>query len=143
VTKAALCTHCWDIVSPRRAWQTDRSWRWCECDHSGVRWRDGAKGLVEVTSLHGPDGVRVLGINNQFLECAVSSNPYADDGLRSAEQWRNLHELASERVEPHYLFHRDRRNCWALVVRPEESGDVSFVQYVIAKRGEDTGSGAS
>jgi hypothetical protein len=139
MTKAALCVACWDIVSPRRAWQTDRSWRWCECGHTGVRWRDGAKGLVEVTSLHGAEGVHVLGLNNLFLTSAIQMSRA---GL-TFEEWRHLHELTSERVEPHYLFHADKRNCWALVVRPSESSDVSFIEYGTAKRDNLTGSGAS
>lgn len=129
MTKAALCVHCADIVAPHRDWRADRSWRWCECEHMGVRWRDGARGLLEVTALHGPEFVRVIGINNSYLQAAVSPNPHTGDAGRTAEQWRALHELACERVEPHYLFHRDQRNCWALVVRVGESGDVTFVDY--------------
>jgi hypothetical protein len=133
VTKAALCVHCSDIVSPHRDWQTNRDWRWCECGHAAVRWRDGARGLIEVTALHGSDHVRVLGINNLFLTAAVSTNPYSEDGRRNEKQWRALHELACERVEPNYLFHKDRRNCWVLVVRVGESGDVTFVPYAEAR----------
>jgi len=133
VTKAALCVHCWDIVSPRREWRIDRSWRWCECEHTAVRWRDGDKGLLEVSSLHGPIGVRVIGINNLFLQSAISDNPQAADGCRSSEQWRALHDLACDRAAPHYLFHKDQRACWALVVRVGESGDVTFVDYATAR----------
>jgi hypothetical protein len=137
MTKAVICVHCSDIVSPRRDWQADRSWRWCECDHAGVRWRDGARGLLEVTAVHGPDYVRVLGINNLFLQAAVSANPYSTDGGRTFEQWRALHDLACDRVETNYLFHRGKRNCWALVVRVGESGDVTFIDYADAKWPKD------
>jgi hypothetical protein len=82
MTKAALCVACTDIVSPRRAWETDRRWRWCECDETGARWRDGTKGLLEVTSLRGSAGVRVIGINNLFLQAAVSLNPHSPDGVK-------------------------------------------------------------
>lgn len=131
MTKAALCVHCTDIVSPRRSWQVDRSWRWCECEHTAVRWRDGDKGLIEVSSLRGPDGVRVLGLNNLFLQYAV-----ADPAARGpvplglmAQEWRELHDACAKHVEPHYLFHADQRACWALVVRVGESGDVTFIPY--------------
>jgi hypothetical protein len=127
MTKAAICVACSDIISPRRAWKTDRSWRWCECDHTGVRWRDGDRGLLEVTSFHGPAGVRVLGISNLFLHRAVA-DPEARGGLTD-EEWRELHHACAEHVEPHYLFHEDRRACWALIVRVGESGDVTFVDH--------------
>lgn len=124
MTKAAFCIACSDIVSPRRAWETDRSWRWCECKHAATRWRDGARGLIEVTSLHGPEGVRVLGLNNSFLVAAVKHGGDAD-----WERWRALHAVSCSDIEPRYLFHTDRRACWALVVAVGESGDVTFVQY--------------
>jgi hypothetical protein len=128
MTKAAICSACMDIVSPHRAWQTNRAWRWCECEHVGVRWRDGTRGLLEVASLHGADGVRVLGLNNLFLAEAMRTRD-AD-----AHGWRAWHEATCEQVEPHYLFHKDNRNCWALVVRPGESGDLFLMDYADARR---------
>lgn len=127
MTKAAICTHCWDIVAPRREWRTDRSWRWCECDHMGIRWRDGAAGLVEVTAMHGPAHLRVLGLNNGFVATAIQAPP------GDAEGWRDLHAASCETVGPGYLFHVGRRACWALLVRPGESGDVIFTDYAVAK----------
>jgi len=127
VTKAAICTHCSDIFSPLRDWQTDRSWRWCQCVHSGVRWADGARGLIEVTSMHGPAHVRVLGVNNSFLGLAVNTL------LADAAAWRALHERTCAEVQPHYLFHAEKRNCWALIVRPGESGDITFVDWAAAR----------
>lgn len=127
MTKAAICVHCSDILAPLRNWETDRSWRWCQCDHSGVRWADGARGLIEVTSMHGPDHVRVLGINNDFLGLAVGAR------LADAAAWRALHKLTCTEVGSNYLFHEANRNCWALIVRPGESGDVTFVDWVAAR----------
>jgi hypothetical protein len=126
VTKAALCTHCFDIIAPFRDWQTNREWRWCQCDHMGVRWREGARGLIEVTAMHGEQHVRVIGLNNSFLEAAVQMTLTNDE-------WRMLHDASVDAVEPHYLFHKDRRACWALVVRAGESGDVTFVDWAEAK----------
>jgi hypothetical protein len=141
MTKAVLCVHCSDIVSPYRAWQTDRSWRWCQCGHTGTRWRDGERGLLEVTGLHGPDDLRVIGLNNTFLAYAVATRPPSQGGWTDAE-WRDLHDACAEQVGAHYLFHRDKRNCWALVVRQGESGDTFFIDYPSAKfpaaRGAET-----
>jgi hypothetical protein len=127
LTKAMLCINCSDLVAPHRDWQTDRAWRWCECGGAGVRWRDGTAGLLEVTSADGPAAVRVLGINNSFLVAAVAQPP------PHAEGWRDLHRQACAEVTPNYLFHQDRRACWALIVRPGESSDVTFVDYAEAK----------
>jgi hypothetical protein len=123
MTKAALCVHCSDIVSPHRDWQNDRAWRWCECAHMAVRWRDGAQGLIEVTALHGAGMVRVLGFNNTFLAKAVQHPP------AFPEMWRELHAVTCHDVPDNYLFHASKRDCWALIVRPGESGDVTFVPY--------------
>lgn len=133
MTKAALCISCADLVSPYRDWDRDRRWRWCQCDEVGVRWRDGARGLLEVTALHGSDYLRVLGINNAFLQLAVWKYPDSPTGSRTAEQWRNLHDLTCTEIDPYYLFHTDNRNCWALVVRVGETGDVSFIDYPTAR----------
>lgn len=127
--KAALCVSCTDILAPYGDWQINREWRWCQCRRVGVRWRDGAKGLLEVTSMEGPDYVRVLGINNQVLVMAC------DPGLspRSHAEWRTVHEVTCREVEPFYLFHEDKRNCWALLIRPGETGDVTLVDYAAVK----------
>lgn len=126
MTKAIVCGVCAEVVGPTRQWQTDRSWRWCSCGHSAVRWRDGDRGLLEVVALHGPDDIRVLGLNNGFIEYAFK-HP-----VRDAEAWRTLHRLQAEMVGPGYLFHKDRRNCWALLVKPGESSDVFVMDYAEA-----------
>lgn len=126
MTKAALCTHCFDIVAPFRDWQANRAWRWCQCDHMGVRWLDGARGLIEVTAVHGEPYVRVIGLHNGFLENGVRMD-------LSTEEWRLLHSASVDTVDAHYLFHKDRRACWALIVRPGDSGDISFVDWADAK----------
>jgi hypothetical protein len=122
MTKAAICVHCWDIISPYRYWETDRRWRWCECEHAAVRWRDGYRGLLEVTTLHGPDHVRVLGINNSFLTAAIQSG-----SAFSPDEWREFHTASTDAVAPNYLFHKDKRACWALLIAIGESGDVTYV----------------
>lgn len=121
--KVALCVTCTDFVTPLRSWTTDRTWRWCQCHETGVRWRDGARGLLEVTSLHGRGGVRVLGLSNLFLQIAVTDPP------ARAEWWRELHTACADAVEPSYLFHAERRGCWACLVRVGESSDITFIDY--------------
>ncbi len=123
MTKAAICTVCMEIFSPWPDWETNRKWRWCHCQHTGVRWRDGQQGLLEVTSLHGKTGVRVLGLNNSFLLQAIADPP--EDGLG----WRQLHRTTALTTPDHYLFYAGRRSCWALVVRPGESGDITFIEF--------------
>ena len=141
MTKAALCIACYDIVSPYRDWTTNRAWRWCQCDYTAVRWRDGDQGLLEVTSLHGPDGLRVIGLNNMFLQLATIQDHEVPHGRRSPEQWRALHQLCSRRVPANYLFHETNRDCWALVIRVGESGDVTFVAYPTVRNVELHGGG--
>lgn len=128
--KAVVCIPCSDIVAPRRGWRSNRSWRWCECDRTGVRWLDGDMGLLEVTSRHGRGAVRVIGFSNVFLEQAVTSPP--DD----AEGWRELHTTCAADVSGSYLFNTHRRACWAIVVRPGEASDVVWVSYADARGGE-------
>jgi hypothetical protein len=128
MTKVALCISCSDIIAPYHHWQTDRRWRWCQCDGMAVRWRDGSRGLIEVTSLAGREYVRVIGLNNMFLEQAVGRQ------TPGGAWWRQLHEDCAELVEPHYLFSKENRNCWAAVVRVDETGDVTFIDYQSARR---------
>lgn len=124
MTKAAICTHCWDIVSPFRDWQTNRAWRWCLCQHAACRWRDGDRGLLEVSALHGKDYVRVLGLNNSVLIASFQQLLPMNDAW-----WRQTHQASTELVAPSYLFHKDRRDCWALLIRVGESGDVFWIDH--------------
>lgn len=121
MTKAAMCTTCGQIVGPRSRWETDREWTWCAdpCAHTAVRWRDGAKGLLEVTSLHGPQGVAVIGLHNGFIARLAAD---LDDA-----GWRNHHDRVTQ--APGYLFDAERRNCWAVLTRVGQSNDVFFVSY--------------
>ena len=72
--------------------------------------------------MNGPDFLRVIGINNWFLEQAC-------EGFRTPEQWRVLHKLSTELVDKYYLFHHENRACWALMIRPGETGDVFAIKY--------------
>lgn len=129
MTKAAICTACSDIVGPYRAWQTDRRWRWCQGRHMGVRWIDGDRGIIEVTAAAGPQGVRVLGLNNMFLEAAVGGR---ETPPQDAQGWRDLHRACATQVGSNYLFHITRRACWAVVARVGESSDIVYVEWLDA-----------
>lgn len=129
MTKAAICVGCSDIVSPYP--EPASGWRWCCCRHVAVRWRDPHRGLLDVTALHGPTTVRVLGLNNAFLAAAVQGRPWGEPEAVH-EEWRLLHDQTCEDVEPHYLFSERKRQCWAVVIRPGETGDVRYVENDIA-----------
>jgi hypothetical protein len=122
--KAALCTTCGQVIGPRPR-QADWSvWTWCAdpCAHTAVRWRDGHKGLLEVTSLHGPEGVVVIGLHNGFIAGLAEK-------VTEPEWWRSLHDRVTAEHSDGYLFHRSNRDCWAVLVRPGQSGDVFFIPY--------------
>lgn len=123
MTKLALCMECLDMVSPFRNWKSNRDWRWCQCGSTATRWRDGGQGLIEVTARDGRSAVRVVGLNNAFLTNALLDPPPDPAG------WRQLHDTQCRVVPATYLFHEARRACWALVVRPGESGDVFYVEF--------------
>lgn len=122
--KAAMCTTCGQVIGPQPR-TNEGAWTWCAmpCAHSAVRWRDGAKGLLEVTSLHGPDGVVVIGLHNGFI-AALADGP--DDEL-----WRRVHDLATD--APGYLFDKSKRACWAVLTRVGQSNDVFFMPYQAAR----------
>lgn len=135
MTKAVFCLSCGDIVAPYRNWQANRDWRWCQCDKMGVRWRDGAKGHLEVSHQYGASQLRVIGLNNSFLEIGGGLSSRAPSPSNS-EEWRTLHEMSAKGCDEYYLFHEKNRNCWALIVRVGESGDVYWIEYAAARSGD-------
>jgi hypothetical protein len=66
--------------------------------------------------------MRVIGLNNAFLAAAVRAKD-SDDAAH-----RQIHDVTCANA-PGYLFAAERRNCWALVVKVGESGDVIWVDY--------------
>lgn len=116
-----MCTTCGQIIGPRPRHADWSIWTWCAdpCSHSAVRWRDGAKGLLEVTSLHGPEGVVVIGMHNAFVG-ALAAKP-------DHEGWRRVHDRVT--TAPGYLFDKSMRDCWAVLTRVGQSNDVFFVEY--------------
>lgn len=126
MTKAAICVRCSDLLAPYA--QTDRGWRWCACGATATRWRSPAAGHLDVTSTLGSAFVRVLGLANPFLTQAVHGKPYGDPDVVD-EEWRLLHDQVCEDIPGNYLFSERRRHCWAVVIRPGETGDVRYVEY--------------
>jgi hypothetical protein len=113
--KALVCLSCSTIRSPK----VDGSWTHCDCGQSGIRWVDPQKGVAEMWAVDA-FYVRLLGLNNQVLTMPIVPKVGLPD-----EQWRRLHKLSCEQSEG-YLFHTDRRDCWAVVTWPGESSDVTF-----------------
>ncbi len=125
MTKLVLCTYCSDIVMPFRESGATKYWRYCECGKSGVRWRDGGLGLLEVTSVYGPDFVRTIGMNNSFLYSDLTASTRIPTNI----EWRELHERSSKQSGEYYLFHESGRNCWACIIPVGETGDVFFIDW--------------
>ena len=119
MTKAIICTACNQVVGPRS--NGSKQWNFCSppCMHSGVRWRDPQKGHLEVTSLHGPHGVLIIGLHNGMLHTAMSRH--------TDEQWREIHTDLTK--APGYLFDESKRACWAVALKVGDSNDVWFEPY--------------
>lgn len=115
--KALYCGRCSAIVSG----PVDGSWRWCDCGNAAIRWTNPVRGLAEVWA-DVRALVRVIGLNNRMLHLALTPAGNLNDN----EVWRELHQQTTRDVEPHYLFHADKRACWAVIIRPNETADVRF-----------------
>ena len=116
--KALFHTNCGSIRSPK----TDKSWTFCDCGQAAMRWTDPARGLAEVWSAD-PGSARVIGMNNAML----TADPPNGSRKEQGQAWRRMHELSIRTVDTHYLFHADDRACWAVIIRPGDTGDVSRV----------------
>lgn len=115
--KALVCLKCSTIRSPR----TDTSWTHCDCGQSAIRWVDPQQGTAEMWAVDA-FYVRLLGLHNDVL-MRPQVPGWPTPGGDAA--WRHLHEVVCRDAEG-YLFHSDRRDCWAVVTWPGESTDVTF-----------------
>ncbi len=111
--KAMFCTLCGSIHSPG----VGGSWGFCDCGQAAMRWTDPRKGVAQVWA-RDPVSVKVLGFNNAML----TSEPL-DIG---DEKWRNRHKLSGLTIGENYLFSNTRRDCWAVIFRPGDTGDVAW-----------------
>lgn len=75
-------------------------------------------------------------MNNTFINFALEQPPLKE-GVSpepyGAEQWRAVHDLTCKAADG-YLFSTGQRDCWALIVRPGESGDVFVIDYAEASQ---------
>lgn len=132
--KALYCMHCGSISSP----PPDGRWRTCDCQGCAIRWRDPALGHAEVwTSLDPRKYVRVIGLNNLVLTMDADAVQRITE-TENDEAWRQVHETSTELVSPDYWYHRNRRNCWAVIFIPgDQLGDVKLVQGPDLPEGAD------
>lgn len=117
--KALVCLGCSTITSPPAQ---GGAWIECACGQAAMRWTDPAAGLAEVRATD-RSITRVLGLNNQFL--GLPDSVHAELAA-SDHAWRDQHRQSCRDVAPNYLFHADRRDCWAIITRPGDSADVTF-----------------
>lgn len=121
--KALYCMRCGTIASPH----PDGAWRVCDCRCTAIRWTDAAVGHSEVwTCIDPAQYVRVIGLNNLVLTMSGDAVKRLAKG-DTDEGWRQIHETSTELVGDNYLFHRNRRNCWAVIFTPGETGDVKLL----------------
>lgn len=116
--KALFCADCSVIISG----PTDGSWRWCDCGNAAIRWTDPVRGKAEVWAENRRD-VRIIGLHNGMLQL-----PFETVGsmINDWDGWRELHQHLADAVDPGYLFHADKRACWAVVIRPGDSNDTRY-----------------
>ena len=111
--KVLVCSICVSVHS----FPTDGTWRVCDCKAAAGRWVDPQRGTVEFAE-QVAGAAYFIGLHNHFL---MSAMPPAYVYQRTDEAWRALHDETTQ--APGYLFDRERRNCWACVVRPGASSD--------------------
>lgn len=119
--KALVCTICVDI----RALDPSGAWTVCRCGNAEARWLDPNMGTVRVKAKD-QTRVRILGLNNEFLVAAVKGPTHLE--MVSAggqwEWWRKLHEKACDAKG--YVFDKDKRGCWACLVKVNETNDITW-----------------
>lgn len=111
--KLVFCLKCCDIRSPNK----DESYTVCNCGNVIFRWSDPERGILKLKA-RDRNLVRVIGLNNQMLLADINVK-FNDDG------WKEIHQKSCEESTG-YLFHKDKRNCWAVVIRVGQSSDVMW-----------------
>jgi hypothetical protein len=114
--KLLYCGRCGDIRAPDPHGEVTS----CHCGNVGARWEDLRRGILKVRA-EDRSLARVIGIHNELLQVSWERGVEA----WSTEAWRKLHRDVT--AEAHgYLFHKDKRACWVVVIAPGESPDTSF-----------------
>jgi hypothetical protein len=119
--KALFCTICIDI----RALDPSGAWTVCRCGNLEARWLDPDKGTVRAKAKdHGC--VRFIGFNNTYLIGAAKGPTHLQmvEAGGQWEWWRKLHGEAT--TSPGYIFDKDKRACWATIVKVGETNDIAW-----------------
>lgn len=121
--KVLYCLTCTTIISPFPS--PDRV-RFCDCGQACVRWIDPYTGKLEVKAVD-LEKVRVIGLANTMLEAATLGPPDGS-GYRPDKNfwWRGQHRVTTENTTG-YLFSQELRNCWAIIIKEGESGDITWI----------------
>lgn len=77
--------------------------------------------------MRGADHVRIVGLNNAFLEGTAHGMNLSD------ADWRGVHEATCAQVERRYVFHESKRNCWAALLRIGDTADITLIDFETAK----------
>jgi hypothetical protein len=113
--KVMMCGKCMDV----RGMPSNGEWVKCECGNVEARWSDPISGRVRLKAKD-RKWARVIGLNNEFL-----LNEFRFGAEFSDEQWRKLHK-DSEADALGYVFHTNKRDCWACVIQVGETSDISW-----------------
>lgn len=119
--KALFCTICLDI----RALDPEGGWTVCRCGNLQARWLDPDKGTVKVKA-QDQNRARMIGFNNHYL-IGAAKGPAHLDMVKAGGQWewwRQLHDQATH--APGYIFDKDKRACWATIVKVGETNDITW-----------------
>jgi hypothetical protein len=117
--KIMYCMACGEMRSPEK---TGKEFRECGCGNMRVKWLDPQRGRLLILAKN-LDVARVIGMNNQMFGLSAEPSPPSD------AQWREFHELMCKGADG-YIFHAEKRNCWACVVR---AGDTTDITWIVVK----------
>lgn len=119
--KALLCGLCIDI----RALDPSGAPTSCRCGNMQARWLDPQRGTVRVRAKD-RSAARILGMNNAFLLKAIDGFHHLEmvEAGGQWEAWRKLHVQSTDAKG--YIFDKDKRACWACVVKIGETGDIAW-----------------
>ncbi len=119
--KALVCTACVDI----RALDPSGGWTACRCGNVEAKWADPEKGTVKVKAKN-QGSARILGLNNTYLIGGCNGPTHREMVAAGGqwEWWRQLHDKAT--TAPGYVFDKDKRACWATIVKVGETNDITW-----------------